>query len=717
MEKFEKSFLKKEYERIKESFQNKDYFKVIDLSFKLFNINLKDRTDHLNYSEVLSILYYCGHAFRLTNQFEKAEIQFRLILEKFPNDCRAIKGLAEVANQQKNWEKAVKYSICLQKIRPDMWQGYWWSGHAYKNLKEYERAEEYFRLMTEKFPQMHHGLEGMINVAQQQKNWEKVVSRSYQFRESFPNLWHSYWFAGHAFKNLSEYEEAKNEFQLLQKISPKTHYGLEGLINIYQCEKDWKSATKYSELLIELFPELSVSYALLITSLKGNDQIDKAIYYAKLFAKKFPDLELACRYLTVIMCQNFDFDKAYPYYNNYCRKFEDSNNISHVIYLKISLGMYEDALNYYKLQIANQNIELSYDLLMQLAKINQCLYNSNETIKYWNFYREKWIKFENSVTYSFRSNSISGKKSLDVLIHEKISQNLNEEARDLFNVGFPKLDEIDVLRFSSWFSYLNAKSDIANINQSVVQDTIQSLWVGSDLDIVQQLCLASYLYHGHEVCLYVYQDLKNIPKGVVVKDANEILPEKDIFYSHGSLAHFSDWFRWQMIFDKSGYWVDMDEVCLKPFNFSDDYVFGYESYAVANAVLKFPSHHYLAELMVFMSQNPNHILPWDTKHDIKRKQNRIKKNLGREHTLWGEASGPTGLTKALFYFGLDGFIKPYYYFYGLNATQIRRMLLDNNFDECIFENMYAIHIWKDAFIKNIDNSMFDYLIKKYQDFI
>ena len=107
---------------------------------------------------------------------------------------------------------------------------------------------------------------------------------------------------------------------------------------------------------------------------------------------------------------------------------------------------------------------------------------------------------------------------------------------------------------------------------------------------------------------------------MIVKDGNEILPEKDIFYSHGSPAHFSDWFRWKMIAMKSGYWVDMDEICLKPFDFTkEDYVFGYEGHAVANAVLKFPAHHHLVELMEFMSQNPNQILPWDTVQDIERK--------------------------------------------------------------------------------------------------
>ena len=645
----------------------------------------------------------------------------------FPNNPKEVQRLAELANSQQNWAKAAIYSVQLQQMKPDMWQGYWWAGQAYKNLKQYDKAEAQFQLMTEKLPHLHHGLEGMVNVSQSQSRWEEVVSRSYKFREKFPDLWHSYWWAGHAYKHLHHYEEARNEFRLLQKLLPDNHRGLEGLVNVYQYEQDWKSAAIFAEKLFQAFPNLPVSYALLITSLKGDNQADKAIEYAHEFADKFPDLELAYQYLAVTMCQNFDFDTAYPYYETYCNRFgKDKKNERHVIYLKQSLGLYEDVLTYHKQNLPNPSTNSPYASLAQLAKINQCLNNYDETIKYWDLYREKWIKSENTVTAALR-NSTADNKPLNILIHEKLSQNLNEEAKDLFVSGRSQLAEIDALRFSSWFDYLDKKQSDTENSSPIVKDTIQSLWIGKDLGIVQQLCLASYLYHGHEVHLYTYQDLKNIPKGVIVKDGNEILPEKDIFYSHGSPAHFSDWFRWKMIAMKSGYWVDMDEICLKPFDFTkENYVFGYECHAVTNAVLKFPAHHHLVELMEFMSQNPNQILPWDTQQDIERKQKRIQKGLGRGHTLWGESSGPTGLTKALMYYNLDKFAKPYYYFYGLNVIQTRRMLLDQNFDpSSLPDKMYAMHVWNNTFRKtdlyqqgkNVNNSILPHLIDKYQDFM
>ena len=39
---------------------------------------------------------------------------------------------------------------------------------------------------------------------------------------------------------------------------------------------------------------------------------------------------------------------------------------------------------------------------------------------------------------------------------------------------------------------------------------------------MEQLCLSSFVYHGHDVHLYVYSEVEGIPDGVVVKDGNDI---------------------------------------------------------------------------------------------------------------------------------------------------------------------------------------------------
>jgi len=58
---------------------------------------------------------------------------------------------------------------------------------------------------------------------------------------------------------------------------------------------------------------------------------------------------------------------------------------------------------------------------------------------------------------------------------------------------------------------------------------IQGLWIGSELSAMEQLSISSFLQNGHDYHLYVYDEVKNIPPGTLVMDAQEILPSSCIF--------------------------------------------------------------------------------------------------------------------------------------------------------------------------------------------
>ena len=78
---------------------------------------------------------------------------------------------------------------------------------------------------------------------------------------------------------------------------------------------------------------------------------------------------------------------------------------------------------------------------------------------------------------------------------------------------------------------------------------IASLWIGSELTWLEQVCLKSYIDHGHKVYLYSYDPVENVPDGVVMKDAAEILPaDKIIRHARtGSPAFHADVFRLRLM--------------------------------------------------------------------------------------------------------------------------------------------------------------------------
>ena len=51
-----------------------------------------------------------------------------------------------------------------------------------------------------------------------------------------------------------------------------------------------------------------------------------------------------------------------------------------------------------------------------------------------------------------------------------------------------------------------------------------SFWDGAPLGYVERLCIASMLEAGHSLDIYSYRANLDIPKGVALRDANDILP-------------------------------------------------------------------------------------------------------------------------------------------------------------------------------------------------
>ena len=93
---------------------------------------------------------------------------------------------------------------------------------------------------------------------------------------------------------------------------------------------------------------------------------------------------------------------------------------------------------------------------------------------------------------------------------------------------------------------------------------VQSLWIGPRLSTMERLAVSSFLANGHDFLLYVYDEPEGVPAGATILDASRILPASRIFRykESGSLAGFSNFFRYRMLLETGGWWVDMDTVCL-----------------------------------------------------------------------------------------------------------------------------------------------------------
>ena len=124
-------------------------------------------------------------------------------------------------------------------------------------------------------------------------------------------------------------------------------------------------------------------------------------------------------------------------------------------------------------------------------------------------------------------------------------------------------------------------------------DPLNSLWIGDKLGHVERLTMISALKVGHPFRLYSYEPerLRGVPGGVEVRDANEVVerPALARYFDGGHAALGTDFFRYAMQAKGLGYWVDLDLYFLRPLDFRDDYVFGWEHETSINgAVLRLP---------------------------------------------------------------------------------------------------------------------------------
>lgn len=131
------------------------------------------------------------------------------------------------------------------------------------------------------------------------------------------------------------------------------------------------------------------------------------------------------------------------------------------------------------------------------------------------------------------------------------------------------------------------------------ENDIHGLWIGTELSYMEQLTIRSFVRHGYTFNLWLYGSFSHeLPEGCVGRDASEIIQAESIFryknksqfgIGKGSISGFSDIFRYKLLHDVGGWWVDMDVTCLKPFNYDEPYFFReHHSLPLVGNILKAP---------------------------------------------------------------------------------------------------------------------------------
>ena len=229
------------------------------------------------------------------------------------------------------------------------------------------------------------------------------------------------------------------------------------------------------------------------------------------------------------------------------------------------------------------------------------------------------------------------------------------------------------------------------------------MWIGPRLGPVERTCLKSVLNQGHRLALYCFDEPAGVPEGVELRDASEILPrDRIIRHRTGSIALFSNWFRYELQRREAGTWVDCDVYLLAPMDGRSPCLFAEEAPGRINTgVLRLPPDSPLLPPLVALFEERS-VPPWLPLRSRMAAALRLwrRGRSGLAAMSWGSA-GPKALSYLARQHDLSRFALASDIFYpapwqdALWITEPRRSL-----EEIVTPRTVAVHLWNER-IKQI----------------
>ena len=119
--------------------------------------------------------------------------------------------------------------------------------------------------------------------------------------------------------------------------------------------------------------------------------------------------------------------------------------------------------------------------------------------------------------------------------------------------------------------------------KNIQSNKVSTLWLKGRIRNIDHVCLASMVANNLDVTLYHYEPISNLPKGVKLADASEILDlslldrlqciKKKEHNPQIPIAQFSDFFRIILQKKSKGLWLDTDVFIFRPFTYNLDKVY------------------------------------------------------------------------------------------------------------------------------------------------
>jgi hypothetical protein len=250
---------------------------------------------------------------------------------------------------------------------------------------------------------------------------------------------------------------------------------------------------------------------------------------------------------------------------------------------------------------------------------------------------------------------------------------------------------------------------------------INCFWHGRTLGDLEQICLLSMLRQNCKVRLFCYDPITNVPSGIEIIDAREIMPRHELLVHRatGSPSLGSNKFRYLIMKKGLGTWLDTDVILIEQLPQAEDYIFGWQGERlICGAVLHLPQNSpILGEICEFVSQE----YPIPPFYDGATRSALVRKSqsghpINVRDLPWG-IYGPETLTYFVRKNNLTHLSKSREVFYPIHYTKAY-VLLSSKYDvsELLTPSTVAVHLWSNALrhpsITRPGNSIAEFVIEK-----
>lgn len=208
--------------------------------------------------------------------------------------------------------------------------------------------------------------------------------------------------------------------------------------------------------------------------------------------------------------------------------------------------------------------------------------------------------------------------------------------------------------------------------------SVSGLWIGGELGQFERLSLSTFVTRGFEVNLFSYDPGLVPPRGVLLRDADDIAKKETVFENFdkpGTFAAFSNIFRYLLLRSQDTTWIDVDVVALKDSLPAGDYLFGWESRDFLNgAVLRAPGNSPIVKFWI------------DSATSIPA--NQVK---------WGQL-GPRLISKGVREFGLENYALPREILYPVPYHQVWKLFDPRQLPWVMrtLKGSSTLHLWNEA---------------------